>query len=119
MKKKFVALVATGAFILGGTTVYTAGNYYADLLGGQEQQMKDRIVEKYEEDYAHRNQQVHNDLVMYVEQKRMELEEIADAEISAKINNEASERQIRNADAIDAEFERLKTELLEFINNLE
>lgn len=119
MKKKVLALTIIGSFLLGGVTSFAATNYYADLLLGQKDQMKEELEKVYLERSKHTGKHVHNDMIMYVETKRQDiLDEMYDY-IDEKIGSDVNNRLNEHTKYVDEAAEQLVKELKEYIDNLE
>ncbi|PKR79177.1 hypothetical protein CEY16_05365 [Halalkalibacillus sediminis] len=112
--KKVIAFLLVG-LLLGSGTTYAASNYYADLLGNQEDQIKNELMKFYEEQSKMRNKQVHNDLVIYVASQRQDLIDYFEPIIQDEINREAVNSQSEHAEAVDEKVKQLKEKIYKML----
>lgn len=113
VKRSLLILIA--GLIIGGSTVYAGGNYYADLLGNQEEQIKSELMDYYEEQHKHRSEQVHHDLVTFVEMQRQDLIDYFKPIIDEQVNIQAQQRQNEHAEAVEQKVKELREKIYEML----
>lgn len=119
--KKIIGLIIGAVLLVSitATSVYAGvSHYYSDLLTAQKGQMEDEIYKEYQVMEQHYGEVVHNDLVMYVEGKRVEVLTTAKDYLHESLASDASGRFDEHILLIDESAETLKNELIEYINQL-
>lgn len=118
MKKKIAVSLIIGAFLLGGGTVFAAGNYYADLVLGQKEQIKEGINQAYDQRQEEIGKQVHNDMVMLVSTEVEGMKERLDQKLKEGLDAEQNRRMNIHSKEIKNAAEQLEIELNDYITDL-
>ncbi|MDQ0352357.1 5-methylthioribose kinase [Alkalibacillus filiformis] len=110
MKKILLPLIV--GLILGGSiTVYASSNYFADALSNQDEQIKNILMEHYEDMYKQRGQQQHTDMMSVVQSEREAILDYFKPKIEELVHDEADQRREEHIKAI----EQASNELIEDI----
>ncbi|MFC4025012.1 hypothetical protein ACFOUV_14555 [Oceanobacillus longus] len=110
MKKKTITLTIL-TFLAGATVTFAGTNYYADLLAGQKEQIKQEVEEVYEVRQAEMGEQIQHDMVMVVETERQRIMEEAESYLNQKLNEQQQGRMNEHTAEIQAEADRILEEL--------
>lgn len=120
MKKVIVYFI--GALLLisiTATSVYAGvTHYYSELLYNQKSQMEVELKEEFDEMEQYYGELNHRNLVLYVDDKRVEIIDNVKRYINEDVAEESEERLNEHTRLIDEVAERLERELMEYVNQL-
>ncbi|GAA0469694.1 hypothetical protein [Alkalibacillus silvisoli] len=116
MKKVLLSL--TIGLILGGSiTVFASGsNYFADALSNQDEQIKNILMDHYEEIYQQRGQKQHTDMMSVVQSEREEIMEYFKPKIEELVHDEADQRREDHINAIEQAASELREDIYEMLD---
>lgn len=117
MKKEVFVLTAI-AFLIGSSVTFAATNYYADMLENQHGQMEAQVEKEYQERIEEIGNQVHHDMVMFVETERQRVLGEAQTYMKQNLDQVQKDRMNAHADAIQSEADRILEELKTKIDEL-
>lgn len=115
MSKKVLFGFIAGMFLFVGVG-FAAGNYYAEMVMNQKEQIEDELQGYFMEQNAARGQQHHHDMTTYVYTQVEKLKERMYEYINTKVAADGNKRLNEHAEAVDKAIEQLEKELKQKID---